>query len=572
MTHPLLSILRSHPRRTARVTALLVLAGAAEGVGVLTLLPLLELAVPGGGGQTRVGRAAAAALGLVGLRPSLASLGALILLALSLKAALRWLAMAQVGAAVAGVAAELRLRLIEALLRARWSHFASQPVGRAASALSRDAYWAAFAYRDACATLAEAIQLAVYAVAVVVVSGGVGLMMLLGGLAASAPLGAWVRVGRSAGADQTRHSRALVARVVDVLQALKPIRAMGREREYLLELAAETRGLRAAEERHVRATEALRVLQEPLLALLVLGALVAALTWGGQSLSGVLVTALLFQRMVSRFHAVQSEYQAMAAAESACAALEEQIRAAERERAPDGGGAPLPASEEPPAIEVEGVRFRHEGRTVLEDVCLTVPAGSFVAVVGGSGSGKSTLLDLLAGLREPDSGKVRVDGVPLALLDRAAWHAQLGYVPQESALLHESVLANLLLRRPNVEVREAARALSVAGAAGLPDLLPRGLHSTVGERGLRLSGGERRRLALARALLGRPRVLLLDEPTAELDPRSAADVGRALRSLRGGATIVVVTHHPELAAEADVVYSLEEGRLRLAGTRASVPA
>jgi ATP-binding cassette, subfamily C, bacterial len=183
--------------------------------------------------------------------------------------------------------------------------------------------------------------------------------------------------------------------------------------------------------------------------------------------------------------------------------------------------------------------------------------------VGASGAGKTTLLDLVAGLREPDAGEVRLDGVPLRRIEAGALRRGIGYVPQENALLSDSVLANVLLGHPEAGEREAARALAAAGAGELLARLPDGLRAEVGERGLRLSGGERRRVALARALVGRPRLLLLDEATSELDAVSAAAIGRTLRSLRGRMTIVAVTHHPELAAAADEVVELGEGECQV---------
>jgi ATP-binding cassette subfamily C protein len=198
---------------------------------------------------------------------------------------------------------------------------------------------------------------------------------------------------------------------------------------------------------------------------------------------------------------------------------------------------------------------------VLDGVTLAVPAGAFVAIVGASGAGKSTLLDLLAGLREPEVGEVRVDGVPLASVDPEGWHRRLGYLPQESVLLHGSVLENVLLGARHPGASDVRRALGAAGAGALLATLPHGLATRVGEGGLRLSGGERRRVALARALVGSPDLLLLDEPTSELDADSSAALSRALRSLRGAMTIVAVTHDPLLAAAADRSYLLDGGRL-----------
>jgi ATP-binding cassette subfamily C protein len=199
---------------------------------------------------------------------------------------------------------------------------------------------------------------------------------------------------------------------------------------------------------------------------------------------------------------------------------------------------------------------------VLDGVSLVVPAGSFVAIVGASGAGKSTLLDLLAGLREPEAGEVRVDGVPLGSVEPEEWHRRLGYVPQESVLLHESILDNVLLGARHLGASAVGRALGAAGAGELLATLPLGLATRVGEGGLRLSGGERRRIALARALVGNPDLLLLDEPTSELDAASSAALSRTLRSLRGTTTIVAVTHDPALAAAADRVHLLDGGRLR----------
>jgi ATP-binding cassette subfamily C protein len=556
-------ILRLHPRRTASVTALLALAGAAEGFGLLTLLPVLET-VSHGVPTSRVSGTIEMALRQLGVPPTVSALALVVALALFLKAGFRWIAMAQVGAAVATVAAELRMRLLHALLRARWSHFATQSVGRAASALSRDAFWAAFAYRDACAALAASLQLVVYAAGVVLLSWKLGLLAVGAGLAVSAPLGLWVRVSRRAGARQTEHSESLVTRLVDTLHSIKPIKAMGRKQMFMEGMEEEVAGLRAAEADHVRASEALRALQEPLIAVVVLGVLLAGLRGGVEELPTVLVLALLFQRMAGRFQVAQSEYQAMAGAESAYASLEAQIAEAEQNRPTTAGTAPAPRILE--GIELRGVTVRHGDVTVLDGLSLTVPAGGFVAILGASGVGKTTLLDLLAGLLDPDGGEILVDGIPLAGIERSAWSARIGYLPQESALLHDTVLANVLLGATGIGAGEATKALVRAGAADLLAARTEGVAAEVGERGLRLSGGERRRLALARALVARPRLLLLDEPTSELDPASATAVATTLRSLRGTATIITVTHDPAVAAAADLVYLLEDGRVARART------
>ncbi len=589
---PLWTALRTRPRRTAALVVLMALAGAAEGFGLLTLLPLLESALPAAGPPSRAAGAISALLRALGLAPTMPVLLAVIAAALLAKALFRWVAMAQVAAAVAEVAESLRRRLVRALFRARWPAAAGCAPGALAGSVTRDAFWAGFAYRDACGVLAAAVQLAVYAAAVLAVSWPAGLAALGVGVVGSVVLGAWVRAGRRAGVAQTAASRTLAARLVDVAHALAPIRAMRRERAFRQGLDADAAELRKAEEAHIRATEALRSFDEPILAILGLGALYLALAWARVPLPTLLLVAILFQRMAGRLRAVQSEYQAMAAASSAYAAVEREIEALTA--AHEGGGVrvvrdatepddatvrPMPARAAhggPGAVRhrlraggmlehgiaLEDVRYTHDARAGLERIRLLVPAGALVAVVGPTGAGKTTLLEIVAGLRTPLAGVVRADGAPLGALG-GAWGARLGYLAQESAILRGTIRENVAFGRAGLGDAAIRRALLSAGAGPLLSTLPAGLDTWVGERGGRLSGGERRRLALARALAGSPAVLLLDEPTAELDAVSAAGIAATLGALGRGITVLVATHDARVTAVADTVHTLEAGRLAM---------
>ncbi len=204
--------------------------------------------------------------------------------------------------------------------------------------------------------------------------------------------------------------------------------------------------------------------------------------------------------------------------------------------------------------------MRRRGREVLDRVTLTAPAGSITALVGRSGAGKTTLLDVVAGLVPVEVGEIRVGGVALAALDMRAWRSGIGYVPQDDRLLDDSIAANVACGEPAAAER-VERALEAAAAADIARVRG-GAGAPIGERGDLLSGGERRRVALARALAREPHVLLLDEATAELDARTAAEVARAIDGLRGRATIVLATHHGPLAAIADRVYEVADGRVR----------
>jgi ATP-binding cassette subfamily C protein len=213
------------------------------------------------------------------------------------------------------------------------------------------------------------------------------------------------------------------------------------------------------------------------------------------------------------------------------------------------------------AIVLRDVRFAYDGEPVLDAVSLVIPAGSLVAVVGQSGAGKTTVADLIIGLLRPQTGAVLIDDVPLDTCDAQRWRAQIGYVPQDTFLLHDSVRVNVTLGDHDLSPAAVETALRAAEAWEFVSALPDGIDTIVGERGLRMSGGQRQRISLARALVRRPQLLILDEATAALDPATEADVSRTLQRLRGEMTMLAICHQGPLIDVADRVYRVEAGRI-----------
>ena len=227
---------------------------------------------------------------------------------------------------------------------------------------------------------------------------------------------------------------------------------------------------------------------------------------------------------------------------------------------PARGSAPVPVGV--PHVALRGVTLRYAGTTVLDAVDLDLPPGSRTALVGPSGAGKSSAARLLLGFTAPDEGEVLVDGVPLSELDADAWRATIAYVPERPWLLPGTVLDNVRLGRPDATVAEVERALARAHALDLVRRLPDGLQTRLGEDAARLSGGERLRLALARAFVKDAALIVLDEPTSQLDERSEADVLAALADLAQGRTVVTITHRSAPLALHDRVVELDHGVVR----------
>ncbi len=238
--------------------------------------------------------------------------------------------------------------------------------------------------------------------------------------------------------------------------------------------------------------------------------------------------------------------------------------------------APLPvASAEavpvsPQALSLEGICHRFESGRGLGPVDLEVPAGSTLAVVGAIGSGKTLLLQTLAGLREPQAGTLRIDGEPLAPGGLRHHWAGLGWVPQEAFLFSGTLRENLAMGRPEATEEEIREVAEVVTLDDLVRRLPQGLDTVVGERGVVLSGGERQRTALARALVRRPRLLLLDDPLSAVDAETESRILENLKAFLGRTTVVLATHRIFVADVCDKVLVLKEGVPRQYGTPAEL--
>jgi ABC-type multidrug transport system fused ATPase/permease subunit len=218
------------------------------------------------------------------------------------------------------------------------------------------------------------------------------------------------------------------------------------------------------------------------------------------------------------------------------------------------------------ALELDSVRFAYaDGTPVLSGVSFTVAVGTRTALVGPSGSGKSTVLALVERFYDVHAGVVRLGGVDIRDLPRAVLRAQLGYVEQEAPALAGSLRDNLLLAAPHADERKLQDVVDAVNLRQLVERAPAGLDSEVGDGGVLLSGGERQRLAIARALLAAPPLLLLDEPTSNLDARNEAMLRAAVDAVAVDRTLLVVAHRLSTVVDADQIVVLDGGRVVAVG-------
>lgn len=221
-------------------------------------------------------------------------------------------------------------------------------------------------------------------------------------------------------------------------------------------------------------------------------------------------------------------------------------------------------------IKIDNVVFDYPGTRALalDGLTLTLPVNQMVGLVGASGSGKSTAVDLLLGLIEPQHGQILVDGVPLTRENMRHWQAGVGFVPQQIFLSDASILENVAfaIERKDIDVERAKEALHMAQLDDLIERLPEGIETRIGERGVQISGGQRQRLGIARALYLQARVLVFDEATSALDGITERRVMEDIQRFSSQMTVVMIAHRLATVKECDIIYMLEDGQVSDAGT------
>ena len=232
----------------------------------------------------------------------------------------------------------------------------------------------------------------------------------------------------------------------------------------------------------------------------------------------------------------------------------------------DAPGAPALVIKRP-SLVFDNVTFGYErDRTILSGLSFEVPAGSQVAVVGPSGAGKSTIARLVFRFYDPWSGRILIDGQDIAQVTQASLRAHIGIVPQDSVLFNDTIGYNIAYGRDGAGLADVEAAAKAAALMDLIGRLPQGFETEVGERGLKLSGGEKQRVAIARTLVKNPPILLLDEATSALDTRTEQDILATLHAVAEGRTSLSIAHRLSTIADADLILVLDQGKLAESGT------
>jgi ATP-binding cassette subfamily C protein len=572
-------------RRLAWVVTVQLVTAVTQGVGLVMLVPLLAVAGVGTGPDS-TGRSVDLARDVfdaLGLPLSLRSMLVAYVLMVGLAAGLT--------AYHTLLAARYRLEFVDALrqraygsiARAEWRHLLSLRSSDLLTSMSVDVTWVAQAAAAALNLAVAVVLIAVQLTVALGISPGITALAALTGGALTALVWPLVARSRRLGQELVGHNRNLLGAVTGFLDGLKLAKAHGLEAGHLRtfdEAAARTRRSQLAFTKAQASATAIQLTVTAIVLAVIVDVAVAGL---GLPLAELLVLAFIFMRLVPQITHAQSSIQTLAQAlphfESVQAVIDDCERAVLLPHDLSPTRAEPRRSSSRPALAdrlvLDAVAFSYQRPDggcvpVLNDVSIELPARRTTALVGPSGAGKTTVADLALGLLLPSSGRVLLDGVPLAGELLSGWRTAVAMVPQDPFLFHDSIRANLRWARAEATEAELWEALTMASAADFVGRLPDGLDTVVGDRGGRLSGGERQRIVLARALLRRPELLVLDEATNSLDPDNERVVLDAIAALHGQMTVLLISHQESAVRIADQTIVLAGGRV--VGSRASARA
>ena len=546
------------------VAVLMLLASTADLFSMGALVPLMsQITTDSGQNSSMMARLIGGTLSTLGITPTFTHLILFIGFGMVLKSLVQLASLSMVAVSVADVTTKIRLRMLGAMLHANWSYFTERKPGEVASQISAQSGAAGSAYSLATTFITNVASSLGLIAAAILISPQMMVLAVAALLLIILPLNALVRLADRVSRQQFTATNALNSELEDVVNNMKPLKSMGRQDSFIKAFAEHIDTLRSSVIKVVVSRQASFNLQDIISVVLLLAGVWLADAYLQIPLSQFLIFGIVFYQIIDVIKRVQLSFQDAVVAGATYHGVMDTIHRGEAaEEVAEGTKTPRLEK----GLKLADVSFAYGAKPVLHHVNADIEAGKITVLVGSSGSGKTTIVDLIIGFNRPTHGRILIDGVDLKDVKLQTWRKQIGYVPQELTLLRGTIAENIALGDKLITEDDIEEALRLAGSLDFVKALPEGIHSDIGTMGAKLSGGQRQRISLARALVHKPKLLLLDEVTSALDDQTELEICRNIRGLSGSLTILAITHRPAWKDIADRIYRISHGKAVLEKT------
>jgi len=541
------------PLRVILAFLLMLASSAASGVGILLIVPLMaSVGVNVGGFSTSSGitQAINKITTSLGISLDLASILLLYLLLIILVATIGFANTVISSSLRQSFVVYLRNKLARSLFFAQWNYLNNARMSDFVRLITSQVQSVSASLFLLMSLVNGVILVAVYLGFCMLLSPALTLIALICGLALAVLLWPINKRIHSSGSIGLKANQDIYRSIFENVTSLKIIKSFAAEERYLQTMSVSNAIMEKQQIRMAKFNALTRFVNTIGAAIIFTLLFYSAIKWLNLEIANLIIILLIFSRLMPQISSMQSTAQNLIHQAPTYQNLVQHSRDLEHWAEPSYLRAQAPKFEQKIVLKDLCYRYSDNDNQVLDKLNAKININSTVAIVGPSGAGKSTLADLIAGLLEPESGQILIDGKELNKSNRLAWRGSVAYVTQEVFLFHESVKENLLwVCQPDQFESETHKdyclwqALEMAAADEFVRNLPNGLDTFIGDRGVKLSGGQRQRLALARALLAKPDVLIMDEATSSLDSVNEKRVRDALLNLRGQLTIIVIAHN-----------------------------
>lgn len=547
------------------LTVLGFVSGILEGIGVNALIPIFSFAAGGGfSAGDAVSRFIENALNFIGIPFRLGYLIALAVLLFLGKAVVLYFFNVIKVRITADYELRLRSDLMASTLRARWLYLAGEKIGHLENVLMTDVRFASTILQKASNLIMAFSTITVYSLIALSISARTTLLALVSGLVIALLFKRLVAEVRAVATETGQFNKRVAHYVNESVLGMKVLKAMNVEEVVRARAQGYFDRLKELKIKLILLTNWSSVALQPLAVVFILTLFALSYRTDGFQLTAFMVVVYLVYRIFQQVNQVLGSLYAAADTEPYLETVLRYHRRSKESREGDGGKEPFGFSQE---LVFKDVSFSYTtAEPVLRGVSFKIKRGEMVGLIGPSGAGKTTVVDLLLRLFSPSAGEITIDGKNADDIALAPWRRSVGYIPQDIFLMNDTVAANIKFYDGSISDEAMQDAARDAAINERIDRLPKKFETVVGERGTRLSAGERQRIAIARVLARKPAILILDEATSALDSESEREVQKVIESLKGRVTIIVIAHRLSTVMHCDRLLVLDGGVIAETGT------